>query len=37
MPPLDVELCFGSWAPELRVAYGDFPEFEIAVPLPIVA
>jgi hypothetical protein len=36
MPPLDVELCFGNWVPELHVAYGDFREFENAVPLPIV-
>ena len=36
MSPLDVKSCFGNWAPELRVAYGDLPDFEIAVPLPIV-
>lgn len=35
MPPLDVKLCFADWALELRMAYRNFPEIDIAVPLPI--
>jgi hypothetical protein len=33
---LDVQSCFGDWALELRVAYCDFLDFEVAMLLPIV-